>query len=237
MYHSGRLSYREIRHIIVYNSITEKSNTQNSFRFAQARITMKDKSLVPTPDKENPVSERSGWEESFRKKWEDREQDHEGSSDETSSQSSDSNQRDRDREWAHEFKNRWTQGQDDNTADNVSPQRRNAAKPTSDSNTSLILRFWNGDVPLWKSYWLVGSLASIPIWFLINLVYAFSLGLAFLTTVSFQIYLAVGIWRSSNKYEGSQVWSVLAKVGIIFGCTIGLLYVFAFASLTLFISR
>ena len=192
---------------------------------------MKDKSLVPTPDKENPVSERSGWEESFRKKWKDREQDHESSSDETSSQSSDSNQRDRDREWAHEFKNRWTQGQDDNTADNVSPQRRNAAKPTSDSNTSLILRFWNGDVPLWKSYWLVGSLASIPIWFLINLVYVFSFGLAFAISIGFQVFLYVGIWRSSDKYEGSKIWSVLAKVAIIFGLILSLLYVFAFSTL------
>ena len=195
---------------------------------------MKDKSLVPAPDKKNPVSGRSGWEESFRKKWKDGEKDHDdSSSDEASSQSSHSNQRDRDREWAHEFKNRWTQEQDDNTADNVTPQRRNAAKPASNSNTSIIRQFWNGNVPLWKSYWLVGSLASIPIWFLISLVYTFSLGLALLTTVSFQIYLAVGIWRSSNKYEGSKVWPVLAKVGMILGCIYVLLYVFGFSFLRL----
>ena len=188
---------------------------------------MKDKSLVPAHDKENPISERSGWEESFRKKWKDREQAHEGSSDETSSQSSRSNQRDRDREWANDFKNRWTQEQDDDSRDDASSRRRNTAKTTPDSNTSSIGRFWNGDVPLWKSYWLVGTLGSIPIWFLINLLYAVSFELALFLSIGFQIFLSVGIWRSSDKYDGSRIWSILPKVAIIFGFLVSLLWLFA----------
>ena len=91
---------------------------------------------------------------------------------------------------------------------------------------NYIEKFWNGDVRLVISYWVVGGLLSIPAAFV---------GV-FLSTLLFQtfddhkifyagwmIFTSVGIWRSADKYwrnpknQGKKGWAIAAKIGIGLG--------------------
>ena len=82
-----------------------------------------------------------------------------------------------------------------------------------------INRFWNGDVSLPKSYWLIGWLLAFPIIvgsFTI-MDYHFYFGAALL--VIWIGFSTVGIWRSSDKYEGKKAWAVLTKIWLSINIT------------------
>ncbi len=90
----------------------------------------------------------------------------------------------------------------------------------------LINKFWNGKIPLWKSYWLVGELSNalfilaifnFEIYFFKN--NQFSSSLPFLDFSNFSIlsklfliiwtvFITVGIWRSAERYKGSLIWII-----------------------------
>ena len=89
---------------------------------------------------------------------------------------------------------------------------------------NFIKKFWNGDVRLVISYWVVGGLLSIPAAFV---------GV-FLSTLLFQtfddhkifyagwmIFTSVGIWRSADKYwrnpknQGKKGWAIAAKISMV----------------------
>ena len=76
-----------------------------------------------------------------------------------------------------------------------------------------INRFWNGDVSLPKSYWLIGWLLAFPIIFNSLTIMAdinFYFGAALL--VIWIGFSTVGIWRASDKYEGKKAWAVCTKI-------------------------
>ena len=88
----------------------------------------------------------------------------------------------------------------------------------------IINNFWNGNIILWRSYWLVGELLNaLFILVLFNFeIYIFgnnqfSNSLPFLDFSNFSflskiiliiwtIFITVGIWRSAENYKGSIVW-------------------------------
>ena len=78
----------------------------------------------------------------------------------------------------------------------------------------LLKKFFNGEVTLWKSYWLVfwllGWLVFLAAIFLFkgNMV-------GILITLIWAAYTAIGVWRSSNNYQGKKVWSILAKIAVV----------------------
>jgi len=90
----------------------------------------------------------------------------------------------------------------------------------------LIIRFWNGEITLWRSYWLVGELLnSLFILAIFNFeIYAFknnkfTSSLPFLDFTNFSflskfilifwtIFLSVGIWRSAENYKGNIIWII-----------------------------
>ena len=94
----------------------------------------------------------------------------------------------------------------------------------------LITKFWNGKVPLWKSYWLVGELLNaLFILAIFNFeIYLFNNGqfinpLLFLnftnfsfvskiTLVIWTIFLTVGIWRSAENYKGNIIWIIATLI-------------------------
>tara|TARA_Y100000590_G_C15343552_1_gene872388 strand:+ start:196 stop:555 length:360 start_codon:yes stop_codon:yes gene_type:complete len=87
-------------------------------------------------------------------------------------------------------------------------------------NKHYFHKFWDGELSLPQSYWVVGILISIPVGAVIgffvgligapsNTMYAFLL--------PWMIYIIVGIWRSSDRYKGPKVWAILAKIGVIIG--------------------
>jgi hypothetical protein len=85
--------------------------------------------------------------------------------------------------------------------------------------------FWNGELSLLVSYWVFGVLISIGVGF--SLVF-FSILIGLPETIwgililPWTLFWAVGCWRSSDKYKGLTLWSVLAKISIVLSVIQGL---------------
>tara|TARA_B110000196_G_C20979095_1_gene582446 strand:+ start:157 stop:495 length:339 start_codon:yes stop_codon:yes gene_type:complete len=91
---------------------------------------------------------------------------------------------------------------------------------------SLIIRFWRGQITLWRSYWLAGELLNaLLILAIFNLeIYLFRNNeftsfLPFLDFTNFSffskiilivwtVFITVGIWRSAENYKGSLFWII-----------------------------
>ena len=93
----------------------------------------------------------------------------------------------------------------------------------------LISNFFNGNITLWKSFWIVGF--CYP--YLLGLVFAILeyLGLQLEGTpyifssllLICQIFATIGVWRSANKYKGKKIFGILAKAFML----IAFIYIFA----------
>ena len=91
---------------------------------------------------------------------------------------------------------------------------------------SLIIRFWKGQIALWRSYWLAGELLNallilaifnLEIYLFKNNQFTSSLPFLDFTNFSFfskvflitwTIFITVGIWRSAENYKGSLFWII-----------------------------
>ena len=92
-------------------------------------------------------------------------------------------------------------------------------------NNNFFEDFWNGDVSLVKSYWLVGVVLSFAVGFfgaLLILGVGLHFNAVYAIIIPWLIYTTVGIWRSSDKYKGPKHWAVLAKVAVVIGIIINL---------------
>ena len=94
----------------------------------------------------------------------------------------------------------------------------------------LIINFWYGRIPLWKSYWLIGELINslvllliynieirlldnIDLYEQIPFLYFNDFSLISKITLFFwTIFITVGIWRSAEIYKGKFIWIVLALI-------------------------
>ena len=85
-------------------------------------------------------------------------------------------------------------------------------------NKNYFHRFWDGELSLPQSYWVVGTLLGIAVGFIIG-VFTFMIGAPENTMYAFfipwYVYVIVGVWRSSDKYKGPKAWAVLAKITTI----------------------
>lgn len=93
-----------------------------------------------------------------------------------------------------------------------------------------VKKFWNGQITLWKSYWLVGELLNgliilaifnIEIRIFNNDLVTNSLPfLSFnnfnffskLIIVCWTIFITIGIWKSAENYKGPFTWIVLTLI-------------------------
>jgi len=90
----------------------------------------------------------------------------------------------------------------------------------------LIIRFWSGNITLWRSYWLVGELFNalfvlaifnFEIYLFGNNQFSnllpfldfsnFSL-LSKLALIIWTVFITIGIWRSAENYKGSIIWII-----------------------------
>ena len=94
----------------------------------------------------------------------------------------------------------------------------------------MIDNFWQGKLPLWKSYWIVGELINaLMIILLINLdIYFFgniTIGnqipfvnfnnfnfLIKIILICWTLFITVGIWRAAENYKGNIIWIVLTLI-------------------------
>ena len=104
------------------------------------------------------------------------------------------------------------------------------------NNNKIIKNFFEGNIKLWKSYWLVGELLNgIFLLIIFNLeIYFFNtnssvsqfpfLDFANLTLLSkisifiWTIFISIGIWRSAENYKGSIIWIVLTFIIVAYRC-------------------
>ena len=76
---------------------------------------------------------------------------------------------------------------------------------------------WNGLHSLPRSYWVNGiglGIAFRLITEITNLAYN-NLFFYIIIGITFSVWASVGIWRSSDNYKGSKIWSILAKLAVI----------------------
>jgi len=89
-----------------------------------------------------------------------------------------------------------------------------------------LLRLWNGEVPLWRAFWLymivglffAGPLALMLVYIPFFLVFDSLpplMGLLALVFIAYSFVALVGTWRSANRYEFSKAWPFLAKAVIL----------------------
>ena len=97
-------------------------------------------------------------------------------------------------------------------------------------NKHIVNDFFNGDIKLWKSYWLVGELLNgLVLLIIFNLeIYFFNtnssvsqipfLNFSNLTILSkiiifsWTIFISIGIWRSAENYKGNIIWIILTFI-------------------------
>lgn len=95
--------------------------------------------------------------------------------------------------------------------------------PRKKKNNNFFVEFWNGDVSLVKSYWLVGVVFGVLVGFasgMLVVIMGLNIDAVYGLLIPWYIYSTVGIWRSSNKYKGPKHWAILAKVAVVIGILI-----------------
>lgn len=81
------------------------------------------------------------------------------------------------------------------------------------------IKFINGQISLPISFWLIGLIGTVATSLLIFiLLYFFNIlsnPLLRILAFPYLIIASIGIWQSSNNYQGPKVWSISAKIIII----------------------
>ena len=103
-------------------------------------------------------------------------------------------------------------------------------------NKHIVSDFFNGEIKLWKSYWLVGELLNgLVLLIIFNLeIYLFNtnssvsqipfLNFSSLTILSkiiifsWTVFISIGIWRSAENYKGSIIWIILTFIIVSYRC-------------------
>ena len=88
----------------------------------------------------------------------------------------------------------------------------------SKNNKNYFMKFFDGELSLPHSYWLVGIVYSIVVGILAAII-ILSLSLPEKTLsvliLPWIIFVSIGIWRSSDKYKGPKFWAILAKIAVV----------------------
>ena len=98
--------------------------------------------------------------------------------------------------------------------------------------TNILVKFWQGKITLWKSYWIIGELINALIVILIfNVELKFFNNTQLITNIPllnlkdlhftnkfivfiWTIFITVGIWRSAENYRGKFIWTVLTLIAL-----------------------
>ena len=102
-------------------------------------------------------------------------------------------------------------------------------------------KLWKGEYPLWKTFWIFGMAVPAVFMFLVMAILII-VGMDGMMTLSptaesmmpvmktymrnftvvlavllvYQFFLAVGLWRSANDYDGPGIWRTLVKIMVVF---------------------
>lgn len=94
---------------------------------------------------------------------------------------------------------------------------------------NILLRLFRGEVSLYVTYWIYGSLVGVGLGVVQTAIEANyydlvstevgSLAIAgfYWFVVGYTLFILVAIWRSAGKYDGRPVWATLARLAVLFG--------------------
>lgn len=86
--------------------------------------------------------------------------------------------------------------------------------------TSFLSNLIQGDISLWKTYWLFGVIGNIIATTLINIFSQFSetsFFIILIIAIAYKIGVFTAIWNSASKYVGLKIWAILAKIMVVLG--------------------
>lgn len=94
---------------------------------------------------------------------------------------------------------------------------------------------WNGRYSLGKTFWLYGVLGSIVLCIAFMMIFWIPVIniLVACVMIGYGIVWIVGTWRSSNHYQGEQIWAKLAKIFVAILAAIFVVPICAFGLLQL----
>ncbi|MFQ5775969.1 MAG: hypothetical protein ACE5GS_15720 [Kiloniellaceae bacterium] len=90
--------------------------------------------------------------------------------------------------------------------------------------TRLVKQLWAGEIPLGKAFWQYAIGYALLINLATHLAFLALLErdadtllvvLAFAAPVPYNIFVAVAVWRSADRYPGRKTWAELARVGTV----------------------
>ena len=89
-----------------------------------------------------------------------------------------------------------------------------------DHNSPTVLtKLWRGDLGLAKSYWLWGIAVCSILGIALNLINpapgTLPARILMLIIMAYVAFVSIGIWRASDRYQGSRVWWALARLGVV----------------------
>lgn len=75
-----------------------------------------------------------------------------------------------------------------------------------------VMELWNGNVPLAQTFWLYYVVGVVVL-----RIIAVPLGSIFgIVILGWAGFMVVPIWRASDKYEGKELFALLAKIAAVF---------------------
>jgi len=86
---------------------------------------------------------------------------------------------------------------------------------------NFLKSLWNGDEGLAKTYWIYGVVIGNIGFKALTIAGGETSNNLFLTAVFlnavYMTFILPCIWKSATKYEGSKIWSILAKILVVLG--------------------
>ena len=75
-------------------------------------------------------------------------------------------------------------------------------------------KFFEGKLSLPLSFWVFGFIGSAVIGF-VGMIITQDMGMTRALALPWHIFMLIGVWRSSNNYKGSKIFSILAKIMLV----------------------
>ena len=75
-------------------------------------------------------------------------------------------------------------------------------------------KFFEGKLSLPISFWVFGFIGSVVMGF-VGMIITQDMGMTRVVALPWHVFMVIGVWRSSNNYKGSKVFSILAKIMLV----------------------
>lgn len=89
----------------------------------------------------------------------------------------------------------------------------------------MLKKVWEGNERLVLTFWLWGVVGGFIVRFVVFLLLGSMPVLAGIIVLPYQVFIWVGVWRSSDNYKGANIWALLAKILVVLG-VLGTVYSF-----------